>query len=65
MSNLEWCDTAYNNTYNGRHIKIGEKLAGREPWNKGKTGVMSESAREKISKARREIGFVGDQYTQK
>lgn len=24
-SNLEWCDVLYNNTYNNRHIKVGEK----------------------------------------
>ena len=24
-TNLEWCDTLYNNTYNGRHIKVGIK----------------------------------------
>ena len=24
-SNLEWCDVLYNNTYNDRHVKVGEK----------------------------------------
>lgn len=26
VSNLEWCDSYYNNTYNNRHIKVGEKI---------------------------------------
>ena len=26
VSNLEWCDSKYNNTYNDRHIKIGEQF---------------------------------------
>ena len=25
VSNLEWCTAKYNNTYNNRHIKVGEK----------------------------------------
>ena len=24
-TNLEWCDVLYNNTYNDRHVKVGEK----------------------------------------
>ena len=63
--NLEWCDVAYNNTYNDRHKRIGKTLKGRTPWNKGKVGVMSSNSKEEISKARKRIGFVGNQYTQK
>ena len=30
VSNLEWCSVSYNNTYNGKAKKIGEKLRGRK-----------------------------------
>lgn len=48
VENLEWCTYSYNNTYRDHHKKIGESLRGREPWNKGKIGVMSKEARDKI-----------------
>lgn len=28
VDNLEWCNKSYNNTYNNKHIKIGEKRRG-------------------------------------
>lgn len=63
ISNLEWCSYSYNNTYNGIAKKRGLKLRGREPWNKGKIGVMSDEAKNKISKARkRNNSFRGNQY---
>ena len=30
VSNLEWCTFFYNNTYNDRHIKAGDKQRGRK-----------------------------------
>lgn len=27
VENLEWCTSQYNNTYNGRHLKVGRKVA--------------------------------------
>ena len=38
FENLEWCSYRYNNIYKDRHKKAGEKLRGKEPWNKGKMG---------------------------
>lgn len=36
-SNIEWCDISYNNTYNNRHKKIGDKLRGKNNTDKSKT----------------------------
>ena len=40
LNNLEWCTYSYNNTYNDRHKKIGEKLRGR---------TLSEETKRKLS----------------
>ena len=29
VENLEWCSYSYNNTYNERHKRIGDKLKGK------------------------------------
>ena len=62
IENLEWCSHQYNNTYNGRAKKIGEKLKGKVPWNKGKTNIFSKDSLEKISKAMKGKPFRGNQY---
>ena len=42
LNNLEWCTTLYNNTYNDKHKKIGEKLRGKP---------LSEATKRKLSEA--------------
>ena len=42
LENLEWCTCSYNNTYNDRHKRVGEKLRGR---------TLSEATKKKISGA--------------
>lgn len=37
VSNLEWCDVTYNNTYNDLHIKKGLKARGKTAHNKNTT----------------------------
>jgi hypothetical protein len=37
VDNLEWCDYSYNINYGTAIQKMKDKLAGRIPWNKGKT----------------------------
>lgn len=37
ISNLEWCDIIYNNTYNNLHIKKGLKSRGKTAHNKNTT----------------------------
>lgn len=67
FENLEWCSYSYNNTYNGAARKRGEKLKGREPWNKGKK--MDDAFKKRISKTMKEkykngsIRFFGNQCT--
>ena len=34
MDNLEWCNRSYNNTYQGRAKKVGEKLKGKYTYGK-------------------------------
>lgn len=41
VDNLEWCTHGYNNTYNNKSKKVGEKLRGR---------ILSENTKYKISK---------------
>lgn len=62
VENLEWCSYSYNNTHNNRAKKIGLKLKGTSPWNKGKTGCMPVEARKKISEAAKGRKFMGNQY---
>ena len=42
LNNLEWCTKLYNNTYNDRHKKIGEKLRGK---------TRSEATKQKLREA--------------
>lgn len=42
LSNLEWCTKLYNNTYNDRHKRVGEKLRGK---------TRSAATKKKISEA--------------
>ena len=65
LSNLEWCDYTYNNTYNNIHKKRGEKISetikkrgGQH--NKGKK--MSEKQKRKLSTAKKGKPFMGNQY---
>ena len=46
VENLEWCDYHYNNTYNNRHLKVGEKLKGKK---------RSEESKRKMSERKKGI----------
>ena len=54
LSNLEWCTRSYNNTYNDRHKRVGEKLRGR---------TYSEETKEKMSEAHK--GHIVSEETKK
>lgn len=64
VTNLEWCDIIYNNTYNNRHKKVGEKLKGKTPWNKGQkmSPEFCEKCRQSAIKRVKRKRFNGNQY---
>lgn len=56
VENLEWCSYSYNNTYNERHKKIGNKVKGRPSYKRRQVvDLNSERTYKSISECQQEV----------